>query len=136
MQISNIIFHDFVKHDEVPSWLAALDVFIVHLRPDPLFETVIPSKMFESMAMGIPMIFAVPGESSRIVKDSGAGLCIPSGDPEAMADAVMRLRNAKESLTQMGQRGRLAVEQHYSRKVKAEEVIRSLEAAVRGKRDF
>lgn len=134
-QIDNILFHDFVQHEEVPSWLAALDVFIVHLRPDPLFETVIPSKMFESMAMGVPMIFAVPGESSRIVMDSGSGLCIPPGDPQTMADAVMRLHNTRETLVQMRQRGRLAVEQHYSRKVKAEEVVTSLEAAVQRKRD-
>jgi colanic acid biosynthesis glycosyl transferase WcaI len=91
--------------------------------------------MFESMAMGVPMIFAVPGESSRIVMDSGSGVCIPPGDPQSMADAVMRLRNRRETLVQMRQRGRLAVEQHYSRKVKAEEVVRSLEAAVQRKRD-
>jgi glycosyltransferase involved in cell wall biosynthesis len=61
------------------------------LRPDPVFRTVIPSKIFESMAMGVPIVMAVEGESAEIVRTAGAGVCIPSGHPEAMVEAVTGL---------------------------------------------
>jgi len=129
-ELSNVVFHDFVPHDDVPSVLAALDVSLIHLRPDPVFRTVIPSKMFESMAMGIPMIMAVEGESAALVTDAGAGICVPSGDGAAIAEAVRRLAAEPALAAKLGQRGRTAAESKYSRRPNAEAALRTLLAAV------
>ena len=128
--LTNLIFRDFVPHDEIPSYLAALDVGIVHLRPHDVFKTVIPSKIFEFMAMGTPMIYGVEGCSAEIVKKAGAGYCIPSGDPQAMADAICELQNEPQRLEQMGQAGREAVAKEFSREVKAKEMLRSFETVL------
>ena len=125
--IKNLMFHDFVPHDEIPSYLAALDVGIVHLRPHDVFKTVIPSKIFEFMAMGTPMIYGVEGCSAEIVEKAGAGYCVPSGDPRAMADAILELQKDPQRLRQMGQQGREAVAKEFSREVKAKEMFRSFE---------
>jgi len=124
--LSNVIFHDFVPQDEVPSYLSAMDVSIVHLKAHPVFKTVIPSKIFENMAMGVPMVYAVEGISARIVEEAGAGACIPSGDPQAMARAVLELREDRARLRQMAKRGPQVVAREYSRRIKAEEMLRSL----------
>ena len=133
--LSNVIFHDFVSHDQVPSYLAALDVSIVHLRPDPVFKTVIPSKIFENMAMGVPMIMAVEGEAAEIVREAGAGLCVPSGNGSIMADTVRRLADNARLLDEMGRRGREAVEAHYTRRANAKSCIHSFEAAIASYRE-
>ena len=125
--ITNLMFHDFVPHDEIPSYLAALDVGIVHLRPHDVFKTVIPSKIFEFMAMGTPMIYGVEGCSAEIVEKAGAGCCVPSGNPRAMVDAIGELQKDPQRLKQMGQRGREAVSKEFSREVKAKEMLRSFE---------
>ncbi len=132
--LSRVVFRDFVAHDEVPAYLAALDLSIVHVKRHPVFRSVIPSKIFENMAMGTPMVYAVEGHSAAIVEEAGAGVCVPSGDPEAMAKAVLQLKNDPERMRQMGARGQEAVAREFSRRVKAEQFIRSLNATL-GKPD-
>ena len=132
--LTNFKFHDFVPREEVVSYLGGMDASIVHLRPHPLFKTVIPSKIFETMAMGLPMAYGVEGLSAEIVRDANAGICYPSGDAQAMADAVKKLYRNPELRKQFGDDGRAAVEKHYSRRVKAAEMIVSIEKMLhRGK---
>ena len=126
--LSNVLFHDFVPQEEVVSYLGALDATIVHLRPHPVFKTVIPSKIFENMAMGVPMIYAVEGHSAEIVQEAGAGICIPSGDAGAMAGAVRDLAANPEKQKQLSESGQEAALEKYSRRVKAEDLVRVLDA--------
>ncbi len=74
---------------EMPRLWSLCDVSLITLRNDPLFATVIPSKIFESMAMGLPILIAVPaGEATRLVEGAGAGIALPPEDPAALARAV------------------------------------------------
>lgn len=133
--LDNLLFRDYVPHDRMPSYLAALDVSVVHLKPEPLFRTVIPSKIFESMAMGVPLVMAVEGESAEVVAEAGAGTCVPSGDADAMVEAVRSLRADPEARRAMGERGMRAVRERYDRRRLAEAVLASLRRAVDAWRD-
>jgi len=82
-----------LPHDEIPDWLASADAALVLLRDLPVFDTVIPSKAFEYMAMRRPVVLAVRGEMRRMVACSGAGLLIPPEDAARLAEAVVRLRD-------------------------------------------
>lgn len=128
--LKNVIFQDFVGHDEVVDYISSIDLSVVHLRPDPVFKSVIPSKIFENMALGVPLLMAVEGESADIVAEAGCGVCIPSGDAEKMANVVLELAAARERLDEMGQRGLEAVAKKYDRKVLAAEAIDCLARAV------
>jgi glycosyltransferase involved in cell wall biosynthesis len=119
-----VLFHDFVPHGEVPSFLAALDVSIVHLKPDPVFKRVIPSKIFESMAMGIPILCAVEGLAARIVTQAKAGVCINSGEAQAMADTILKMKKGHAGTGFDPVSTQAAVTQHYGRRAKAAEMIR------------
>ena len=130
MGLDNVTFADFVPHEQIPAFLAAMDVVIVHLKAHPLFRTVIPSKIFEAMAMGKPLIHAVEGESARIVEESGAGICVPSGNAEALAEAVVSLRESPEMALEFKKNGRRSAEQRYGRRVKADAAIGSLQRLV------
>jgi glycosyltransferase involved in cell wall biosynthesis len=134
--LGNLSFRDFVAHEHMPDYLAALDASIVHLRPDPLFETVIPSKIFEAMAMAVPIVMAVPGESAELVRNAGAGECIASGDPAAMARTIRALANDPERCRELSENGRIAAGDRFSRRANARQMIESLETAVarKGKR--
>lgn len=128
--LDNLHFYDFVPHSKVPRTLAAFDVSIVHLRPDPLFETVIPSKIFECMSMGLPIVMAVPGEGARIVSDAGAGVCIGSGDPQALADTVRALRTDSARRDTLSDNGKAAARAHYGRRANAEKLLVSFQRAI------
>jgi glycosyltransferase involved in cell wall biosynthesis len=125
--LTNLTFHDYVPHDQIPRVLASLDLSVVHLRPDPVFRTVIPSKIFESMAVGIPLIHAVEGESAEIVQAAGAGVCLPGGDPERLADTLARWVDAPEKRAAMGARGQEAARHHHNRENQALRMLKILQ---------
>jgi glycosyltransferase involved in cell wall biosynthesis len=72
--LTNVVFVDSVSKDQVSRYWSLLDVSIIHLRKTELFETVIPSKLFECMGMGIPVLHGVGGESAGIVEREGVGV--------------------------------------------------------------
>jgi colanic acid biosynthesis glycosyl transferase WcaI len=68
------------------------DVALVPLRDSEVFQTVIPSKIFECMGMGLPVLMSVPdGEATDIVRETGCGICVPPEDIGAMAAAITSL---------------------------------------------
>jgi colanic acid biosynthesis glycosyl transferase WcaI len=130
MQLDNLIFKNFVPHDQVSKYLSAMDMSIVHLMPDPVFKTVIPSKIFEAMALEVPSIHAVEGESAEIVANAGAGVCVPSGDPVAIADAAKKYSKDPAALAEMGKSGKLVACTQYDRAALAADLIKVLEPIV------
>lgn len=89
--LSNILFIDSVPKQDVPDYWALLDVSIIHLKRDPLFTTVIPSKLFESMAMGVPILHGVLGESAAIIQREEVGETFEPENAGQLADALLRL---------------------------------------------
>jgi colanic acid biosynthesis glycosyl transferase WcaI len=91
-QLSNVVFAPRQEKAAMPRFWSVCDASLVHLRAAPLFETVIPSKIFEAMAVGVPTIYVAPrGEGSRIVEEHDAGIVVPPADPVALAAACLRL---------------------------------------------
>lgn len=92
-QLSNVVFIPPQSKDSIARFWSLCDVALVHLKNAPLFGTVIPSKIFESMGMGLPILFAGPkGEASEIIELEKAGVWVPAEDPEKLASVVLRLR--------------------------------------------
>ena len=116
--IDNATMLPGVPRDEVPPLLAAADICLVPLRDVPLFETFIPSKIFEYLAAGKAVIGAVRGESARILEDAGA-LVVEPEDPAALAHALRTLAADPTRRNAMGEQGRRYVEQHFDRRALA-----------------
>lgn len=57
----------------------------------------IPSKLFECMGMGIPVLHGVPGESAEIVRGEEVGITFESDDDEALADALLVMKSDTEA---------------------------------------
>lgn len=115
MRLRNVTFIDREPRERMPCWLATTDLHVVHLKDNPLFRTVIPSKIFESLAMAKPMVLCVDGEARRLVEGLGAGVFSPPGDSDTLVDTIRRLAAAPEELAAMGHRGRQAALDYYNR---------------------
>jgi glycosyltransferase involved in cell wall biosynthesis len=87
--LDNVTFIDSVPKEQVARYWSLLDVSVIHLRKTELFTTVIPSKLFECMGMGLPVLHGVAGESADIVRDEGVGIVF---EPENTAALVQHLR--------------------------------------------
>ncbi len=115
----------------MPEWYAACDVALVPLRKIPLFDAFIPSKMFEIMACGRPIVASVRGEARRILAASGASITVEPEDAPAVAAAVRSLKDDPEMCVSLGAAGRQFVLANYERKELARKYAVLLETVVR-----
>ncbi len=127
--IDNVVFVDTVSKDQIVRYWSVLDAAVIHLRRTPVFETVIPSKIFEAMGMGIPLIHGVAGESAAIVEREGCGICVAPEDVDAMAAAVQRL-GADPALAEGYSKQGLAAAQRYARPILAQRMLSLLKGVV------
>ena len=113
--LTNVTFTGLVNKAEIPSLLQTADACLVHLRRDPLFETVLPSKLFEAMAMAKPIILGVPGSAAQILAKADAGILIEPENPQSLIRAMKHLKDNPERAKRYGQAGRQFVSQTYNR---------------------
>jgi glycosyltransferase involved in cell wall biosynthesis len=108
---------DPVSPEQVPDLLREVDVGIVSLRRTSAFETVLPSKLFEYLAAGLPVLVVGEGEAARLVTEERVGFVATPEDPSAIAVAVRQLASLPpEERRRMGERGRSLVEGRHSRR--------------------
>jgi len=130
--LSNVVFQGVQPKSAMPDVWSLCDVALVHLKDSPVFAEVIPSKIFEAMGMGLPVLLAAPeGQASRIVLDDGAGVWVPAERPEALADAVTALRDDADARQALAQAS-LAAAPGHSREAQARQMLRVLELAAAG----
>lgn len=77
----------------------------------------IPSKIFESMAMEKPIILGVEGERAELVRASGGGVCIEPENGKDLADQVFALYHDPARCKELGTHGRHYVLTHFDRQV-------------------
>ena len=99
------------------------DVALVHLKDSAVFAGVIPSKIFEAMGMGLPVLFAGPtGEGSEIVKTADAGPVIAAEDASALAASVLKLATEPDARRRFAANS-LTAAPTYSREAQAQKMI-------------
>jgi len=97
--ISNVVFVDPQPKEAMPSYWSLCDVALVHLKNEPTFAEVIPSKIFEAMGMGIPILLVSPaGEASEIVEQEQCGAWVPAGNSIALAERIRALVSGRDAL--------------------------------------
>ncbi len=129
--LGNVSFWDQRPRSELARIIAASDVCLVLLRDQPLFRTVIPSKIFEFMGAGRAIVTTVDGESRAIVERAGAGIFSRPEDGAALAQLLLTLAASPERIEELGRAGRAFVEAHYSRPALARRYLEVLEAVQR-----
>lgn len=129
--LSNITFADPVPKQEIADYIAAADVCTAVLKRLDVFKTVYPNKLFDYMASQRPVILGIDGVARRLLEEAGAGLYVQPEDPEALAEAVQRLRGDRALGERFAVSGRRFVEQHYARDVLARKYLNIIETKVR-----
>jgi glycosyltransferase involved in cell wall biosynthesis len=128
--LTNVTFLPGVERDQVPAFYRSAEVCLVPLRRVPLFRSFVPSKMFEIMACGRPILGAVEGEAAEILAASGAAVLVPPEDSRAIADAIHRLASEPALRAELAARGRPYAAAHYDRRALASDYAGLLERLV------
>lgn len=121
--LKNVVLIDRQPKEMMPRLWSLCDVSLVPLINNDLFRTVIPSKIFECMGMGIPTIMSVPeGEATTIIRENGSGLVVESENVEQIASSILKLRQDEE-LYQMIQSKSVEAAPKYSRELMAQSLL-------------
>jgi glycosyltransferase involved in cell wall biosynthesis len=87
---------------DIPEVLSAFDLFVLPSTEPDSFPTVI----LEAMASGLPVIGSAIGGVPEMIADGETGLLVPPNDPEALAEAIRKILQARSLSESMGRRGR------------------------------
>jgi glycosyltransferase involved in cell wall biosynthesis len=128
--ITNVHFLPNQPKSAMPGLLNLAYAAIVPLKPLDLFRDALPSKMFESMAVGQPIVASLWGEAAKLVETAGCGIVAEPGNPDALEAAVEKLAADPARAQSMGRRGRDYVVEHYDREKIAQRLRALLVACV------
>lgn len=113
--LPNVTFTGFLDLDGLKTQYEMADVLVAHLRDDAAFEIAQPSKLWEYMATGRPVVYGGRGEAADLLTEHGIGL---TARPGSAADLVFAIRTLLDDPTRaqsMGLRGRAFVCEHRNR---------------------
>lgn len=125
--LKNVQFLPMQQKDLMPQFYAAADICLVPLKKRRVFLYNIPSKMFEIMACGRPIILGARGQAQKLLDEAGAGVAVEPEDPQAYAHAILKLADHPELREKYGRHGREHAVAHYSRARKAADFAGILE---------
>ena len=128
--LENVVMIPRQPKDQMSKLWSLCDVSLVHLRNSPLFKTVIPSKIFESMAMGLPILIVMPfGEATDIIEKYKAGIRVLPGHPKELSKKFSELANNKKLVRTFSYNSLKAV-QNFNRKKMALKMLNHLEEVI------
>jgi colanic acid biosynthesis glycosyl transferase WcaI len=122
--LTNVTFLPAQPREELAAFYRACDIGLVPLRRLPIFRKVLPSKLFEWMGVGCPVICSVEGEAAQLVEASKGGQCIEPESVEALVSALRRLQEDPTRRAEMGSAGAAFVKARYTRAHLAQDYLR------------
>ena len=124
-RLNNVLMLERQPKEMMPRLWSLCDLSLIPLKNSPLFATVIPSKLFESMGMGLPVLMSVPkGEATDIVSQTGCGIVIEPENPEQLARSIEQLTSDPTAVAKL-KRESFAAAPLYSRDLLAEKMLNS-----------
>lgn len=109
--LRNLTFLPGCSQEEMPEILSSADIAIIPLKTK--LKGAVPSKLYEAMASGLPVVLVADGESAGIVKEAQCGFAVSPGNIQALADALACLAEDIPQRKTMGKAGRTAVFEKY-----------------------
>lgn len=122
-QLDNVLFVDRVPAPIAIRYLNASNALLVSLGNDPVYSMFVPSKLFDNMAVGKPILLSVDGEAKAILDRANAGLYYPAEDSQKLLKCIEKLRFNPCMVEEFSVNGPTFVKKYYSRDVLAKELL-------------
>jgi glycosyltransferase involved in cell wall biosynthesis len=114
----------YLTRPQVAHWIGRARVGLVVLHPTRKYLESYPTKLFEYMAAGLPVVASNFPVWHRMVEDAGCGLTVNPRDPVELIEAVRWILDHPDEAAAMGARGQAAVREHYDWSHEAERLVR------------
>ncbi|MBN1505711.1 MAG: glycosyltransferase family 4 protein [Sedimentisphaerales bacterium] len=127
---NSVVFVPPVSRQDAAREMAQADALSVSLQPDKVFERTIPSKVFDCMAAGRPVLAGVAGEGKEILESTGANLCYRPGNQEDLEQALERLMRDYQRLQLLAYRNPQVIRNGYTREQAVKALVRVFDSVV------
>lgn len=125
--LGHVKFMPAVAKKEMPAVWSVCDIILVPLKDEETFATVVPSKLFEAMAMAKVIVLMAPeGQASSIVNKYHCGEWLRPAHPEALAQIILSLYQDKDTMHQLSENA-LAASKFFTRENQAKQFIEGLQ---------
>ncbi len=123
--LKNVSFLGVMPREYIPSILGEIDLGFIHLKYIPFFKNAaLPSKLFEIMAAGKPVLAGISGTVSDFIKENDIGYVFKQDDPDSLVNAIENiLKENKDILKKKGEKGKYIAIRDFNRKELAEKYI-------------
>jgi glycosyltransferase involved in cell wall biosynthesis len=102
--------------ERMPAFFRGAGALLVSLKREPVFGMTIPGKLQSYLAAGIPVVAMLDGAGRDVIAEAGAGVAVPPGCPEELAEKIMWLADLRQSDREaMGRRGREYADREFNR---------------------
>lgn len=127
LSLKNVHYYGYMPPVEAWGIISSCHLGMAILMPEPNFYESYPTKLFEYMSLGIPVITSNFPLYEKVVIENGCGICVNPLNPEEVAEAIMWVINNPEQANQMGQNGRRAVKEKYNWGIEAQKLLKLYE---------
>jgi len=124
-EYSNVHYKGFIGKDKLDTSLAKSFAglsTLLHIGQYPLIDT-FPTKVYEYMAAGIPVIISNTKFAKTMVEKYKCGICVNPEDIEDISKAISFLKSNTEIAIQMGENGRKAFEENFNWQIEEKKLI-------------
>jgi glycosyltransferase involved in cell wall biosynthesis len=119
----SVVLTGEVPYGEIPRWLSQADIGLIALQEAENFKTAIPTKLFEYMASGIPVVSSDLPPTRQFTDGLNCSILVEPADPREYAEAIEYLLTHPIEAQCMGKNGRRAVERKYNWGTEAEKLV-------------
>ena len=120
----------YVEHWKAQALLNEVDIGLVCIQPVDQYLTALPTKLFEYMAAGLPVVASNFPLWREIVEGNFCGLCVDPTDPRGIANAIRYLHDRPDLRREMGLNGRQAVVEKYNWQAESQSLIAVYESVL------
>jgi len=122
--LSNVVFAGLLSLEETMNALIEADIGVVTLEGIDLFKAALPTKLFDYMAAGLPVLLNVDGEARELVETYKTGLYFSPGSPSDLVRHIRFIQQNESIAREMGMAGRKLAENSFSREKLAADMER------------
>lgn len=130
-KLNNVILAGAKPHRLIPDFMSWADVCLIPYVNRETFQKNIPSKMYEYMAGGKPIIINLKGEAARIIEKEQAGLVVSADSAQSLAKGILQLFYDPLLRKQMGKKGRNYVMQYRDLKALGRKLENNLQDVIK-----
>lgn len=129
LQLHNVTFIANKPVKEVICEVSRSNAYVVPLRKLDLFKGAIPSKIFEPLALGVPVLLGVEGEAKNLFIDQAdSGLFFEPENATMLAEKIVELYHDKQLCRKLGENGKRFITTNFRRDVIAENFYESIKS--------